>query len=90
VNILPGITSIYRWQGKVQSDPELLLIIKTHNDTYSATEARIRDLHPYTVPEIIALPILRGCNDYLNWIDANLGNSSPTRFSQGSGHSEEL
>jgi periplasmic divalent cation tolerance protein len=72
VNIVPGITSIYRWQGDVHSDPELLLIIKARGDVYPALEARIRTLHAYDVPEIIALPIQQGSGDYLAWLDASL------------------
>ena len=77
VNILPDITSIYHWQGSLQCDPELLLIIKTREDTYSALENRICELHPYTVPEIIALPIFQGYSDYLKWIDTSLANLIP-------------
>jgi periplasmic divalent cation tolerance protein len=72
VNIVPGITSIYRWQGRVHSDPELLLIIKSRSDVYPALEARIRELHAYEVPEIIALPVRQGSSAYLNWLDASL------------------
>ena len=70
VNIVPGITSIYRWQGSVHSDPELLLIIKSRGDVYPALEARIRALHAYEVPEIIALPIIAGNEEYLKWLDS--------------------
>lgn len=72
VNILPGITSVYRWQGQVQQDPEILLIIKTDGDTYPALETRIRALHPYEVPEIIALSIRRGMAEYLDWMTSSI------------------
>jgi periplasmic divalent cation tolerance protein len=72
VNILSGITSVYRWQEELHSDAELLLLIKTHHATYVALENRIRDLHPYDVPEIIALPIQQGAADYLAWLNASL------------------
>ena len=72
VNIVPRITSIYRWQGDVHRDPELLLVIKSRSDVYPALEARIRALHTYDVPEIIALPIQQGSGDYLAWLDASL------------------
>ncbi len=71
VNIAPGLTSIYRWQGQVQRDAELLLIIKTRSARYPALEARIRELHPYEIPEIIALPVQAGLAAYLNWIIAS-------------------
>lgn len=75
VNILPGITSVYRWQEELHSDSELLLLIKTRRDVYAALENRIRDLHPYDVPEIIALPIQHGAAEYLAWLDASLADS---------------
>lgn len=68
VNLLPGITSVYRWQGEVQENPELLLIIKTTQARYPALEARIKELHPYEVPEIIAHRIEAGLKSYLEWI----------------------
>lgn len=69
VNLLPGITSVYCWQGEVQENHELLLIIKTRQAHYGALEARIRELHPYEVPEIIAHKIEAGLPSYLEWID---------------------
>jgi periplasmic divalent cation tolerance protein len=83
VNIVPAITSIYRWQERVQSDQELLLIIKTRSDIYPALETRIRGLHPYQVVEIIALPILQGSSDYLAWLDASLVNAPATPTNNG-------
>lgn len=75
-NLLPGITSVYRWQGEVQESQELLLIIKTHQARYGALEARIKELHPYQVPEIIALKIEVGARHYLDWITENTGQNS--------------
>ena len=71
VNLLPGLTSIYRWQGAVRRQPECLLLIKTTAARFQALNARIRSLHPYTVPEIIALPIRDGDPDYLHWLNEN-------------------
>ncbi len=76
VTIAPGLTSIYRWQGQIQRDAEVLLIIKTRSAVYPSLEARIHDLHPYEVPEIIALPIQAGSATYLNWITDNTGASA--------------
>jgi periplasmic divalent cation tolerance protein len=73
VNLVPGLTSIYRWQGQIQRDAEWLLIIKTRRAVYSLLEARLRELHPYEVPEIIALPIQAGLADYLDWIVDSTG-----------------
>ncbi len=68
VNLLPGITSVYRWQGEVQENPELLILVKTRQERYEALEARIKELHPYEVPEIIAHKIEAGSKSYLDWI----------------------
>lgn len=69
VNILPGITSVYKWEGKVQSEPELLLMIKTRKDLLESLSSFIKSHHPYSVPEIIAVPIEFGNSEYLAWID---------------------
>lgn len=69
VNRVPGVRSTYFWQGKVCVDDELLLVVKTRSALFEPLRARVRELHPYTVPEIIALAIERGHGDYLRWID---------------------
>ncbi len=71
VNILPGVTSIYTWKGAVQKDQELLLVVKTRADLFQARLVpAVKAVHPYEVPEIIALPVLMGSPDYLDWIAA--------------------
>jgi periplasmic divalent cation tolerance protein len=70
VNILPRMQSVYRWQGSVESATEIPLLIKTTAGNYPALASRIVELHPYAVPEIIAVPIVRGLPAYLNWLDA--------------------
>lgn len=72
VNRVPGIRSTYRWQGQVHDDEETLLVIKTTAAAYPALERRVRELHPYDVPEVIALPIVRGSEPYLSWLDASV------------------
>lgn len=72
INILPGLTSVYRWEGQIETTQEHLLIIKTHSDRYQAVETYLRNNHPYELPEIIAVPIERGLTDYLQWIDSCL------------------
>jgi len=67
VNIVPGLTSVYRWEGQIEEDSELLLVIKTREERYLALEFRIQELHPY-VPEIIALPIQQRSRSYLDWL----------------------
>ena len=72
VNILPPIQSIYRWQGKVISEAEVLLLIKTDEGHLPQVERCIRALHSYEVPEMIALPITHGHAPYLNWITESI------------------
>lgn len=69
VNIVPGVRSIYRWESAVQDSAEVILVIKTHRALLLQVEETIRRLHSYTLPEVIALPILDGSEDYLDWID---------------------
>jgi len=71
VNLVPGLTSYFRWEGKVQREAEVLLIIKTRRTSFDAVAARVKALHPYTVPELIALPIDAGTPDYLAWLTEN-------------------
>jgi periplasmic divalent cation tolerance protein len=68
VNIVPGIRSIYRWEGQVAEDPEWLLVIKTECRRFGELEARVRALHPYSVPEVIAVEIVEGSKPYLDWL----------------------
>lgn len=68
VNIVKGIRSIYNWQGKIEDDEELLMIIKTQRHLFERLKRRVKELHSYTVPEIIALPIIEGSEDYLKWL----------------------
>ena len=72
VNISPAIKSVYRWQGKIEQDNEVLLIIKTRKDVFSRLENLIRENHPYELPEIVAVPIDMGFKQYLNWMDESL------------------
>lgn len=72
VNILPGVRSLYRWQGEVETAQEHLLLIKSQSVLYPVIEAAIKAMHPYEVPEIIAVAIDRGSVDYLKWMDSCL------------------
>jgi periplasmic divalent cation tolerance protein len=67
-NLVAAVRSIYRWQGAIQDDAESLAIINTTTDRYPALAARIAELHPYEVPEIIALPMTDGHPPYLAWL----------------------
>jgi periplasmic divalent cation tolerance protein len=76
VNIVPGIESIYRWKGKVESNRESLLVIKTTADRFVAVRDAISELHSYDLPECIAVSIDDGSSEYLNWLADSLGESS--------------
>lgn len=73
VNLVPAITSVYRWQGQVQRDQEQLAIIKTTADRFPALERRLVELHPYDTPEVLALPIDGGHLPYLDWVRDSTG-----------------
>lgn len=68
VNVLAECTSIYRWEGKLEHASEVPMLIKTTRANYPKLENALRKLHPYEVPEIIALPVSAGLPDYLNWV----------------------
>jgi len=69
VNILPIAKSIYRWQGKVESAAELLLVIKAPTRGYRKLQRRLLELHPYELPEVVSVPIAGGFADYLAWLN---------------------
>ena len=68
VNLVPGVRSIYRWQGAMQEDAEILLIAKTRAALVDALAARVRALHPYELPEVISLVVAAGSQPYLDWV----------------------
>jgi periplasmic divalent cation tolerance protein len=72
VNRISGVQSIYRWQGKVGQSEEDLLIIKTKRESFDRLKKRVQELHSYSVPEVIALPILEGSESYLKWLGEQL------------------
>jgi periplasmic divalent cation tolerance protein len=72
VNILPGVVSIYRWKGELQRDDERMLVIKTRTDRLAALRDALVELHPYELPELVAVPIEDGHAAYLSWIDESL------------------
>lgn len=67
-NIVNGVRSIFSWQGKVDKADEVLLVLKSKKSCFDRIVRRVRELHSYDVPEIIALPIVAGHKDYLNWV----------------------
>jgi periplasmic divalent cation tolerance protein len=68
VNIVKNIRSLYRWQGKTEDADEVLMIAKTRRELFEPLMQRVKELHSYKVPEIVALPIIQGSGDYLGWL----------------------
>ena len=73
VNVIPRMRSFYRWNGAVESAEECLLVIKSARDLFERLRAVLGQAHSYEVPEAIAIPILDGAENYMNWLEANLG-----------------
>ena len=69
VNIVKDIRSIYSWQGKIEDDKEVLMIAKTRLKLFASFISRVKELHPYSVPEIIALPVVGGSEEYIKWLN---------------------
>jgi periplasmic divalent cation tolerance protein len=67
-NILPGVRSLFFWEGRTQDEREVLMVVKTRQALLDSIVRRVKALHSYTVPEIIALPVLGGSQDYLDWV----------------------
>jgi periplasmic divalent cation tolerance protein len=72
VQMLPGMTSIYRWKDNVETSSEVLLLIKTTGEGFEKVEAIIRELHPYETPEILSLSVEKGSRDYLEWLQRSI------------------
>ncbi len=72
VNVVPGVVSVYRWKGAVHRDEERLLVIKTRGERFEALREALVSLHPYEVPEVLALPIAGGHAPYLAWLDESV------------------
>jgi periplasmic divalent cation tolerance protein len=70
-SVLPGVESIYRWKGKIETGSETLVFFKLSEDRHSAFQEKLKSLHPYEVPEIIFLPITSGLPEYLRWVVDN-------------------
>jgi periplasmic divalent cation tolerance protein len=80
VSRIPAVQSIYQWQERICEDTEQLLLIKTIPARYEALEMRLKALHPYEIPEIIALPIVAGSSQYLTWLTAATADRLPDDF----------
>jgi len=77
VNIVPGLRSVYRWQGKICRDTEFMLIVKTSEQEYPLVEATIRELHNYELPEILSFKVCKGEKRFLEWIEGSLDKTAP-------------
>jgi len=75
VNIIPGVRSVYRWQGKICDEEELLLLIKTTAARFEEVRRLVRSLHTYQVPEVISLPVGAADRDYISWLCEQVGGS---------------
>ena len=78
VNLLPGMTSVYRWQGAVERASEVQLLAKTTRARLAGIEAAVRELHPYELPELLAVEAAAGLAPYLDWVERESGDSHPT------------
>jgi periplasmic divalent cation tolerance protein len=76
VNIVPGILSLYEWQGTLQREQEFMLLIKSRSECFAELEQLVRASHSYELPELIAVPIEQGLAPYLTWIDAQLAKNA--------------
>ncbi len=78
VNVVSGVSSFYWWEGKLEADEEDLIIVKTCEEALGELEGVVREIHPYSVPELIAVPIVRGLKEYLDWVckEVRTGGSS--------------
>jgi periplasmic divalent cation tolerance protein len=73
VNVVPGLRSYYRWQGKIEDSAEFLLVIKSSRPHFEALRTLLESLHSYEVPEVVALPVVDGARNYLSWMDGEIG-----------------
>jgi periplasmic divalent cation tolerance protein len=72
VTLIPGVQSIYRWEGQIQASAEMMLLLKTGPNQLEALEARLHELHSYQTPEFLVLPVESGSSSYLEWLNSNL------------------
>ncbi|HET6342594.1 MAG TPA: divalent-cation tolerance protein CutA [Gemmatimonadota bacterium] len=76
VNIVPDMTSVYRWEGVVETASECLLLVKTRRERLEALRRRLEELHPYDLPELVALPVEGGSSAYLKWVVEETGSAT--------------
>jgi periplasmic divalent cation tolerance protein len=76
VNVVPGVRSFYRWRGKIEDEREFLLVMKTTRGKLEALRETVLKLHPYDLPEFVALPVEAGSEEYLGWVEAAVSRSA--------------
>ncbi|THJ23784.1 MAG: divalent-cation tolerance protein CutA [Nitrospira sp. CG24D] len=74
VNVIPGVQSMYQWKGKIVREKEAMLVMKTTRARYQKLEQKIKQLHPYEVPEVIAMPLICGSPQYIEWVKREVAN----------------
>jgi periplasmic divalent cation tolerance protein len=79
VNILPHARSIYRWKDAIEDTAEFVLLIKSRRDLFAALRTELSAVHTYEVPEILALPVIDGSQEYLTWLDREIANDEKSR-----------
>jgi periplasmic divalent cation tolerance protein len=72
VQLVPGVTSIYRWEGMLRHDSEVLMLLKTTSERWTELRDRLTELHPYETPEVLAVPVEHGCFKYVAWVRENV------------------
>jgi periplasmic divalent cation tolerance protein len=77
VNVIPRMRSFYHWKGTIESADECLLLIKSSRELFEPLSAALRKLHSYEVPELLALPVVDGEPNYLNWLESSMGSGTP-------------
>ncbi len=85
VNVVKGIRSFYWWEGKVNVDDEELLVVKTRGEAVGKLVKRVKEVHPYTVPEVIALDVSEGNEDYIKWVVEEVKNVDSSSVSEAGG-----
>jgi len=78
VNVLPSMTSVYRWRGRIEEDQERQIVVKTTRQQVAALEQRLRDLHPYELPEFLVLATSGGSDAYLQWVGESIAPADPS------------
>jgi periplasmic divalent cation tolerance protein len=84
-NLVPAIQSLYHWQGKIADEKECLMLLKSSRELFAALRSEVEKLHSYSVPEVIALPIIDGSPNYLNWIGESVEEQSEPRATASRG-----